>query len=155
MTPKSAGHPGISGVLVVLWLGAMLLGAPAPRADSEALGGPKAPLGDWYVLIHYRDIEAPADAALQWDDEIWRIEVEGSGLRWTLFPHPEFRDGSGRWETLPGGEEARRLGAWKPNAQQRSEIAAGLDYGLQDERSKRLKATGKQGWASPGQPRIA
>jgi len=140
---------------VALWLVALLLAPLTPRADSEPAGVPAAPLGDWYVLIHYRDTEASADAPRQWDDEIWRIEVEGAGLRWTLFPHPKFRDGSGRWETLPGGDEARSLGAWKPNGEQRKEIAAGLDYGLQDERSKRLKPAGKEAWASPGQPRIA
>ena len=155
LPPKRARPGAISAGLVALWLAAMLLVPPAPRADSEPAGVPTALLGDWYVLIHYRDTEASADAPLQWDDEIWRIEVEGPGLRWSLFPHPEFRDGSGRWATGPGGDEARSLGAWKPNADQRDEIAAGLDYALQDERSKRLKATGKEAWTSPGQSRIA
>jgi hypothetical protein len=132
-----------------------LFASLAGAADAEPPRGeaPAALVGDWYVLVHYRDPQAGEGAPLRWDDQIWRIEAEGSGLRWTLFPHPEFQDGAGRWERLSGGEEARSLGGWKPNPDQLREIAAGLDYGLDDERSKRLRATEAGGWASPGQLR--
>lgn len=107
-------------------------------------------LGDWYVLVHFREVsDAPADS-MQWDDEVWRIEADGSGLRWLIFPHPEFRDASGRWEVLAGGEEARSLGAWAPSPEQQREIARGLRSSGQDERAKRLRSSPSGGWASAG-----
>jgi hypothetical protein len=102
------------------------------------------------VLVHFREVsDDPADP-MQWDDEVWRIEADGSELRWLVFPHPEFRDASGRWEVLGGGEEARSLGAWTPNPEQQREIAQGLTASGQDERAKRLRSNPSGGWASAG-----
>ena len=102
------------------------------------------------MLVHFREVsDSPADP-VRWDDQVWRIEVDGSGLRWLIFPHPEFRDASGRWEVLEGGEEARSHGPWAPNSEQLGEIAGGLTWSGQDERAKRLRSTRAGAWASAG-----
>lgn len=127
--------------------------ASAPRASDSPPGpGPEATgwLGHWYVLIHYREEIGGSPGEMQWDDEIWRIEAEGPGLRWTIFPHPEFRDPWGRWETWPSGEEGRSSGAWDPRPKQLAEIARGLAHGGYDEQSKRLRVGAEGSWVSVG-----
>jgi len=148
----ACGVVGVVGVVGVAGTaGTAAAGDPGPGAAS----GSEILVGDWYVLIHHRDPSALGSQLPVWDDQIWRIEADGPGLRWSIFPHPEFRDGSGRWEKLPGGEEARTLGAWEPNPDQRGEIARGLARSAQDERSKRLDPVGPQRWASRGGLRAA
>jgi len=132
-------------------VGTAAAGDPGPGRASDS----RVLVGDWYVLIHHRDLSGSDSQLPAWDDQIWRIEADGPGLRWSIFPHPEFRDGSGRWEKLPGGEEARTLGAWEPSPDQRGEIARGLAHSAQDERSKRLDPVGPKGWASKGGLRAA
>ena len=130
---------------------AVLAFAPqaAETLPSDA-ADPGSWLGHWYVLVHYREETEDSPQETQWDDEIWRIEAKGSGLRWTIFPHPEFRDSSGRWQTWPGGEEGRSAGAWDPTPGQLEEIAEGLAHGAQDEQSKRLRSDRDGNWASVG-----
>ena len=146
---RAARSPWTRRALCLLVL--VLVPAPLP-ADAPA--DPAAWLGRWYVLVHYREEGEGSPGQEQgedhWDDEIWRIEKKGPGLRWTIFPHPEFRDASGRWQTFPSGEEGRSAGAWVPGPGQLEEIASGLAYADQDGQSKRLRADGRGGWASAG-----
>ena len=81
----------------------MIGSALAWAGDRDS--GAAAVLGDWYVLVHYAGSTQGTSGGFAWDDEVWRIETEGSGLRWTIFPHPEFREASGRWESLEGGAD--------------------------------------------------
>ena len=140
-------------VLFMASLLALIGWAPAWAGDRDS--GAASVLGDWYVLVHYAGSTPGASGGLAWDDEVWRIETEGSGMRWTIFPHPEFREASGRWESLEGGAEARSSGAWQPNAAQLAEIAGGLAYAAHEERSKRLGRAPGGGWASRGGLRSA
>ena len=89
--------PGLQAILVLACgvVGTAAAGDPGPGTAS----GSRVLVGDWYVLIHHRDLSGSQLPA--WDDQIWRIEADGPGLRWSIFPHPEFQDGSGRWEKLP------------------------------------------------------
>lgn len=146
LRPRQASPRGLPPLL----LACLLLAAGVAVADAEELGGTQtfAYSGDWYVLIHYRELGPEAPAATQWDDQIWRFSRAGDRLRWTIFPHPEFRDPSGREERAPGGERARTPGAWRPSAGQTAEIEKGLAWSARDEWVKRLGPSREGGWTS-------
>lgn len=129
--------------------GAVLLFAvllAAGRGLAEEV--PADLMGDWYVLIHYRDAASADPEAIQWDEEIWRIAHQGDRVVWTLYPHVTLRDADGRFETLPSGERARSSIAWSPSASQLAEIRGGLELDDHESRSKRLRGSSSTEWRS-------
>jgi len=126
----------------------LLAGTGGAQAESAPESPTVAYPGDWYVLIHYRELGPDAPTGMQWDDQVWRFSLAGDRLRWAIFPHPDFRDTRGREERAPGGEQARSLGAWRPNAGQSAEIEEGLACSPRDEVVKRLRRATGGGWVS-------
>jgi hypothetical protein len=96
-----------------------------------------------------------ATGPVEWDDEIWRLDVRSDRLVWILHPHVVFRDASGRFVRLPSGSEARTAGAWLPSAAQRAEIARGLELDPHESRRKTLRPTEAGGFRSAGAMRHA
>jgi hypothetical protein len=127
----------------------VLLGVVLSTAGRAlAAEGPPDLVGDWYVLIHSRDESSSDPAAVQWDDEIWRIAPRGDRVVWTLYPHVTLKDAAGRFERLPSGERARTSIAWSPSASQLEEIRGGLELDDHESRSKTLRGSSSEGWRS-------
>lgn len=121
--------------------------------DSACLDrGRDSLVGDWYVLVHYRDVTREEDeTATDWEDQVWRVEASGENLRWTIFPHVEFSRARGRYEEKEsGGVRARSTGAWSPDAEQLEEVRDGLELDPYSSRSKTLRGSGREGWQSSG-----
>jgi hypothetical protein len=127
-------------------LAAVLLAAVAGLAAADS-DPPEELLGDWYVLVHYRDAAAADPAPPFWDDEIWRVARRADGLSWTLHPHVTLRDDAGRFETLPSGAEARTA-TWSPSESQLEEIRSRLVLDEHESRSKTLRGSPQVGWRS-------
>jgi hypothetical protein len=110
--------------------------------------------GDWYVLVHYRDDTTPELQSIQWEDRVWRLESRGQRLIWTEFTSPAFIDGRGRYESLPGGQTGRSLGAWVPSEAQLAEIRQGaLRLDPHGARVKSLQGSASEGFGSAGELR--
>ena len=60
-------------------LAALLVAAPAAAEDVELLG-------TWYVLIHYKDDNAPNPDVERWDDKVWVFAKKGRSIVWTEYP---------------------------------------------------------------------
>ena len=112
-------------------MGAAFCAAPA-RAAEVAL------VGAWHVLVHYRDLRSAQPELPQWEDRLFVFEPSGDGLRFRDFPIVRFDDAAGRFESL-GGEPARVLAFWEPNASQRAEIERGLRVDPRGATTKELR----------------
>lgn len=118
----------------------LLLGpAPAAAVDLE---------GTWHVLVHYRDAGSEKPERKHWEDLVWVFERRGDRLRWTEYPIVVFRDHSGRFESLGGNRARRILGFWEPNAEQRAQIAEGLEVNERGQAAKTLRGGEGEGWSS-------
>ena len=93
------------------------------------------------------------DLGPQWDDQIWRIEVSGERLRWTIFPHVELKNAQGRYEETVEGLVARSSGVWSPDPEQWKEIRTGVKTDSYAARSKTLRVSGPGEWQSSGRLR--
>jgi hypothetical protein len=90
------------------------------------------------VLVHYRDLRSALPEQEQWEDRVWIFERDGDGLRFREFPLVSFADEEGRF--VRGRDDPERtLGAWRPSAEQRREIEAGLRVDPRGAREKRLR----------------
>lgn len=119
---------------------ALLLAAPARAGDLDLLG-------TWYVLVHYKDSQTSNPDFERWEDRIWVFQTEGSRLRWTQYPIVVFDDDSGRFERT-GRQYARVLHYWEPNPGQLAEIRGGLEINERGSKSKALRGSDGEGWAS-------
>lgn len=142
--PTSSGRAALAAILLLLW------GAPIGAADPVDGAGAKAPPldGAWYVLIHYRDAQAGDPEAVQWNDRIWQFERDDGRLRWTEHALLRFRDARGRFEQLDGDRWAQTERAWRPDAEQRAEIARGLRSEPRGTRTRTLRGAPEWGWAT-------
>jgi hypothetical protein len=159
---KRPGHPltpaswaALLALLAFATFGSSLRGSADPLAsdpgEPDRMAALEGLVGDWYVLIHYRDRVAENPEQILWQDEIWRIERVGSGLRWSVYPHVEFRDARARTEELGQARHARTLGAWTPNEAQLEEVRRGLELDGDGSRSKQLRGSIAQGFRSAGE----
>ena len=105
-------------------------------------------IGTWHVLVHYRDDHTVRPEQERWDDRVWVFERSGSRLRWTEYPIVVFSDETGRFERRSTGQYARVLHAWEPNAKQLADIHSGLEYNTRGSKSKTLRGSDADGWAS-------
>jgi len=137
-----------AGITWIALAAAALARADGPAPEPVLPTAADGLVGDWYVLVHYRDRDAEDPEQIQWDDQIWRLVARRGGLEWTLYPHVVLRDRTGRFERLPSGAEARTVGAWSPSPAQLDEIRAGLTLDEHEARSKRLRLAASGGWAS-------
>ena len=136
--------------LMSLLLWAATSTAQPVDAQSASASAQESFLGRWYVLVHL-DGESDLDPAEpRWEDQIWEIELAGKGLRWTLFPHVEFKRNEGRYESREDGLRARSSGVWLPSPDQKEEIKAGLKVDSYSARSKSLRFSPSHGWQSSG-----
>ncbi len=149
--------PSAIALRVICTLALLLLGGTSFAGDRGEGFGLEALEGQWYLLVHYRDVgegdpgEEVFDAP-QWIDRVWRFARDRGRLRWTIVPGLDFDDPTGRFVTLEDDRMARSLGAWTPNASQRKEIARGLRTDAEGERTKSLRARGPGVFASGGAP---
>lgn len=131
-----------AAVLAAATLGAGLFAGAAVAGDEVDL------VGTWHVLVHYTDADSANPDAVHWDDRIWVFAREGSRLVWTEYPIVVFRDGEGRFELGPHGQQ-RVLHAWEPNDAQRAQIREGLEFNSRGAKSKSLRRSRKDGrWQS-------
>jgi hypothetical protein len=121
-----------------------------PEAGGTTSWAEDGPIGDWYVLVHYRDRVADDPQRMHWRDEIWRFEPSGQGLLWTVHPVVELRDQTARYEELGDERRARTLGAWAPSERQLEEIRRGLQIYGEGARAKKLRGTPAEGYRSAG-----
>ena len=135
----------------------LILAAWGARSESSPSVVPSIPdlSGQWYVLIHYRDLGGAELGPVLWDDEVWRFAQGPTGIRWTRYPHVAFEDETGRVERLSSGEEGRTTGPWRPNQSQRSEIEAGLELDDFERTEKWLRGSAKGDYRSQASPRSA
>jgi hypothetical protein len=105
-------------------------------------------IGTWHVLVHYRDDHSAHPDLERWDDRVWVFARSGSRLRWTEYPIVVFSDSSGRFEKLGTSRASRVLHAWEPNGKQLAEIRSGLQYNTRGSKSKTLRGSDAEGWAS-------
>jgi len=140
----------IAWLLLVL----ILIQTMSAIADSpEAGNGDAATLeleGTWYLLVHYRDREAPDPDAWLWLDKVWRFQEKGSRLKWSEFPIVIFRDEDSRFETLGSGRKTRVPGVWSPTPEQLTEIQEGPRVNARDALSKTLRGDPRRGYGSAG-----
>jgi murein DD-endopeptidase MepM/ murein hydrolase activator NlpD len=123
-------------------LAALLLSAGAAPAEPVDL------VGTWYVLVHYKDDNAPNPDEERWDDKVWVFERKGQRLAWTEYPIVVFDDESGRFERRETGQYARILHYWEPSPAQRSDIADGLQVNSRGSKQKTLRGSDADGWSS-------
>ncbi len=123
-------------------LAALAWPAPSLAEDGVDL------IGTWHVLVHYRDDHTVRPEQERWDDKVWVFERSGSRLRWTEYPIVVFTDSSGRFERLGTSGASRVLHAWEPNGGQLAEIHRGLQYNTRGSKSKALRGSDADGWAS-------
>jgi len=133
--------------LTALLAACAVLAALAWPAPSLAEDGVDL-IGTWHVLVHYRDDHTVHPDQERWDDKVWIFERSGSRLRWTEYPIVVFTDETGRFERRSTGQYARVLHAWKPNEKQLAEIHRGLEYNTRGSKSKTLRGSDADGWAS-------
>jgi len=130
---------------------ALLLAALPARAD--ALRGDLDLMGTWYVLVHYKDDNAPHPERERWEDRVWLIEKSGSRLKWSDYPIVVFDDQAGRFERT-GGHNSRVLHFWEPNERQVADIQDGL--AVNDRGSKTKTLRNKEGsWESASRRSVA
>lgn len=109
-------------------------------------------IGNWHVLIHYRDDHSHDPSLERWDDRLWVFERSGSGLRWTEYPIVVFADQTGRFERLGTAHASRVVHAWEPNLEQLAQIHEGLEYNTRGMKSKTLRGSDAEGWYSAAAP---
>ena len=140
------------------WAAATLLAAlllPATlAADETAAPEPIDLLGAWHVLVHYTDDNATNDEQLRWLDRLWVFSQKHGKLVWTEYPIVVFGDESGRFERRSSGQYARVLGGWVPNELQRSNIRVGLRTNTRGMKSKKLRGSASEGWATRSRARV-
>lgn len=118
--------------------------APAPATPLDLTG-------TWHVLVHYTDSASAHPDWTRWDDRVWVLARERDALRWVEYPIVVFDDASGRFEKLGTNRQSRVVGAWEPNPGQLAQIEAGLEVNPRGSRSKTLRGSQREGWAS-GRP---
>ena len=123
---------------------AALLGLAAAPAPAE----PVDLIGTWYVLVHYKDDNAPNPDEERWEDKVWVFEPQGRRLQWTEYPIVVFDDESGRFERRQTGQYARILHYWEPSPAQLSDIADGLQVNSRGAKEKTLRGSDADGWSS-------
>jgi hypothetical protein len=129
-----------------------LVGLAAPAALAQEGGDTGLDLeGTWHVLIHYTDADAADPEVMRWDDRLWVFERKGSRLSWTEYPIVVFNDRTGRFERSSSGQR-RVLHAWEPNAGQRAQIDAGLEFNTLGSKTKSLRRKRDGSWQSTGSP---
>jgi murein DD-endopeptidase MepM/ murein hydrolase activator NlpD len=111
--------------------------------------------GTWYVLVHFKDDNAPNPEQDRWDDKVWSFEKKGRRLKWTEYPIVVFDDEAGRFERRNTGQYARILHYWEPNAAQRSDIRDGLQVNSRGSKQKSLRGSDAKGWSSARQTSAA
>ena len=107
-------------------------------------------IGTWYVLIHYQDDQFRDPEAQQWEDHVWEFKLEESRLRWLDYPIVVFNDPAGRFSN-----RQRIVHAWEPNGTQREQIATGLVVNPRGSKTKTLRGSESEGWASVSRRRAA
>jgi hypothetical protein len=112
-------------------------------------------VGTWHVLIHYTDDHAQDPEQVRWSDRVWVFERKGDRLTWSEYPIAIFSDETGRFETLPSGQNSRVLGAWEPNEAQRQDIASGLDVNSRGSKKKTLSGSDAEGWTTTSRAQAA
>ena len=108
-------------------------------------------LGTWYVLVHYKDDNAPNPEQERWEDRVWVFEKKGRRLKWTEYPIVVFEDDSGRFERRGTGQYARILHSWEPSESQRADIRNGLQVNSRGSKIKTLRGSDADGWSSSRQ----
>ncbi len=124
-----------------VWLVLALLFAAPASAEIDLIG-------TWYVLIHYKDDNAPNPDLERWDDKVWVFAKKGRSITWTEYPIVVFDDEKGRFERRHTGQYARILHFWEPTASQRSDIRDGLQVNSRGSKNKRLRGSDAKGWSS-------
>jgi len=131
--------------------------ATGSAPDRKVALDVRALVGEWYVLVHTRPRPdgdaAETDGAQSYRDAVWRFELEGGRLRWTIYPELDFRDESGRYEVVRG-ERARIHHAWRPTQSQLEEIRSGLSVVERNARTKTLRPDDSGTWRSTGAARL-
>lgn len=107
-------------------------------------------LGAWHVTTHYRDSASENPEVDRWDDRVWRFEHRGSRMQWTEFTIVVFRDRQGRFQSAGGERSMRVLQFWEPNEAQAKEIRKGVLVNPRGARSKGLRGSPAEGYASTG-----
>ncbi len=133
--------------VAALWIAAVALSIHPAAAQAEV-----DLLGTWYVLIHYRDSATNNPDFDRWLDRIWQFEKKGSRIQWTEYPIVVFQDQAGRFERFRG-VRSRVLAYWEPNANQRSQIQAGLEINSRGSKTKSLRGSPKKGYRSTSRMR--
>ncbi|MGH0029348.1 MAG: M23 family metallopeptidase [Myxococcota bacterium] len=108
-------------------------------------------IGTWYVLVHYKDDNAPNADQERWDDRVWVFAKKGRRIQWTEYPIVVFEDDTGRFERRHTGQYARILHYWEPNVGQRAEIRSGLQVNSRGSKVKTLRGNDDDGWTSSRQ----
>jgi murein DD-endopeptidase MepM/ murein hydrolase activator NlpD len=119
----------------------VLAAAPAPAEPLELAG-------TWYVLVHYKDDNAPNPDEERWEDKVWVFAREGQRLSWTEYPIVVFDDETGRFERRQTGQYARILHFWEPSPTQQADIADGLQVNSRGSKQKSLRGSDADGWSS-------
>jgi hypothetical protein len=153
------------GLLLVAFVSTS--GASEANAEASATAGEASQLelaGAWHILVHYREAvresvsnevghasesDASGTPVEQWEDRIWRFEIEGSRLRWTDYPIAIFATTTGRFQEI-AGRTALTQQFWRPNPQQLEEIASGLATRGNQARTKTLRKSRDASYRSGG-----
>jgi murein DD-endopeptidase MepM/ murein hydrolase activator NlpD len=119
----------------------LLAGAPAGAETVDLIG-------TWYVLVHYKDDNAPNPDEERWEDRVWVFEQDGRRLAWKEYPIVVFDDETGRFERRHTGQYARILHHWEPSPAQQADIADGLQVNSRGAKQKTLRGSDAGGWSS-------
>jgi murein DD-endopeptidase MepM/ murein hydrolase activator NlpD len=124
-------------------------------ASAPAAAEPVDLFGTWYVLVHYKDDNAPNPDEERWEDKVWVFAPEGRRLSWTEYPIVVFDDETGRFERRQTGQYARILHSWEPSPAQAADIADGLQVNSRGSKQKSLRGSDANGWSSGRQASAA
>ena len=136
-------------------LAAWLLLAPVGHADDVELESNIDLLGSWHVLVHYTDDNSSHPDRLRWHDRVWVFARAHGKLVWTEYPIVVFSDDAGRFERRSSGQYARVLGGWWPSETQLANIRVGLRTNSRGMKSKKLRGSDAEGWATSSRVRSA
>jgi hypothetical protein len=153
MADGSFGHARAICAGLAAWLliapGAVADEGPAPpEPQAPAIEGIVDLLGAWHVLVHYTDDNSTHPDQLRWHDRLWVFERSKGKLVWTEYPIVVFSDDTERFEQRAGGQYARVLGGWEPSEAQLGNIRAGLRTNSRGMKSKKLRGSDEEGWAT-------
>ncbi|MBW2361977.1 MAG: hypothetical protein JRG84_13795 [Deltaproteobacteria bacterium] len=143
--------PRACAAALVVWL--VLL--PAAHAADPGVAGTVDLAGAWHVLVHYTDDNSSHPDQLRWHDRVWVFERKNGKLVWTEYPIVVFGDDAGRFERRSSGQYARVLGGWWPSEAQLANIRVGLRTNTRGMKSKKLRGSDAEGWATHSRVRAA